>query len=310
MTVQYNVTVTEEVFNIGTSAPGPQGPQGPIGETGADSTVPGPEGPQGIEGPQGSPGVSLVLIDSVPTFGDLPASAAAGEGWIVEADGDVYFYGQSGWTSSGQIMGPQGQQGIQGIQGNQGPAGIDGNTILYDTVDPTTEGVNGNFFLNTSTKTLFGPKAGGVWPAGTSLIGPQGPQGIQGEQGLTGASTTAQTVTKTTASLAHNAYETGTVVLSKSYAISKIQTDRACRVRMYADSTTRDADISRAAGTAPTGDHGLFLDVVSTADHLTWWVTPAAIGRCATSAVPITITNLSGSTAAVQVILTSLSLEA
>jgi hypothetical protein len=33
---------------------------------------------------------------------------------------------------------------------------------------------------------MFGPKAGGAWPAGTSLIGPQGPQGIQGIQGIQG----------------------------------------------------------------------------------------------------------------------------
>jgi hypothetical protein len=33
---------------------------------------------------------------------------------------------------------------------------------------------------------MFGPKASGAWPAGTSLIGPQGPQGIQGIQGPIG----------------------------------------------------------------------------------------------------------------------------
>jgi hypothetical protein len=43
---------------------------------------------------------------------------------------------------------------------------------LYGTAAPTTEGVNGNFYIRTSTNYLYGPKAGGVWPAGTSLVGP------------------------------------------------------------------------------------------------------------------------------------------
>jgi hypothetical protein len=50
-------------------------------------------------------------------------------------------------------------------------------TIRNGTVDPTTEGVNGDFYINTSTSTLFGPKAAGVWPVGVSLVGPQGDRG-------------------------------------------------------------------------------------------------------------------------------------
>jgi hypothetical protein len=48
--------------------------------------------------------------------------------------------------------------------------------------------VNGDFYINTATNTLFGPKANGTWPAGVSLVGPQGIQGVAGATGPQGAS--------------------------------------------------------------------------------------------------------------------------
>ena len=40
-----------------------------------------------------------------------------------------------------------------------------------------TIGTNGDFYINTATNFLFGPKAGGAWPPGVALVGPQGPPG-------------------------------------------------------------------------------------------------------------------------------------
>jgi hypothetical protein len=51
-------------------------------------------------------------------------------------------------------------------------AGADGKTILYGTAAPTTEGVDGDFYIRTTTNYIYGPKAGGTWPSGTSLVGP------------------------------------------------------------------------------------------------------------------------------------------
>jgi len=131
--------------------------------------------------------------------------------------------------------------------------------------------------------------------------GPTGPAGPSG--------TSAGTSIFTSVSMANNAYQSSTITIAKSYAVSKVQTDVAARVRLYADTTTRDADANRAIGDPLYGDHGLYMDVVTTAGHLTWFVTPAAIGRAATSAVPITVTNLSGGTSVVTVTLTTLNLE-
>jgi hypothetical protein len=62
-----------------------------------------------------------------------------------------------------------------------------GNTILYGSSNPSNGvGSNGDFYINTSTNYIFGPKASGAWPSGTSLVGPQGPAGSQGVQGVQG----------------------------------------------------------------------------------------------------------------------------
>jgi len=84
---------------------------------------------------------------------------------------------------------PGGPPGPQGEPGADGADGADGNTILYGTAAPTTEGVDGDFYIRTTTNFIYGPKAAGVWPAGVSLVGPQGSQGETGATGPTGVST-------------------------------------------------------------------------------------------------------------------------
>lgn len=64
--------------------------------------------------------------------------------------------------------------GVDGTNGTNGTNGVDGKTVLNGTSDPTTQGVDGDFFINTTTWTIFGPKTTGSWGSGTSLIGPAG----------------------------------------------------------------------------------------------------------------------------------------
>lgn len=70
----------------------------------------------------------------------------------------------------------------------QGTAGKDGNTVWNSTTDPiSTFGAPGDFFINSATNTLFGPKnSDGTWPAGVSMAGPKGDQGPIGLTGATG----------------------------------------------------------------------------------------------------------------------------
>jgi hypothetical protein len=136
---------------------GPAGPTGPAGAAGAT----GPAGPAGATGPAGPKG-------------DTGAQGAAGPA------GDT---------------GPAGVTGPAGATGPAGPAGADGSTVLNGTGAPAdTVGRDGDFYLDTAADVLYGPKAGGGWPAnGTSLTGapgatgPAGPQGPQGPPGPAGS---------------------------------------------------------------------------------------------------------------------------
>ena len=118
------------------------------------------------------------------------------------ADGNTILYGIVNPTSEGTdgdfyintvtsyIFGPKSGTwppgtSLVGAAGTPGTNGIDGNTILYGAVDPTTEGVDDDFYINTATSFIFGPKAAGVWPAGTTLGGADGADGAAGADGKT-----------------------------------------------------------------------------------------------------------------------------
>ena len=58
---------------------------------------------------------------------------------------------------------------------------------MNGTADPIASlGANGDFFINTATNKIFGPKTSGSWGAATSLVGPTGAQGLQGPAGAAG----------------------------------------------------------------------------------------------------------------------------
>ncbi len=80
---------------------------------------------------------------------------------------------------------------ILGAQGATGLSGKDGSTLWNGSKDPeSTAGAPGDMFINSVTKTLFGPKnLDGTWPAGVSMVGPQGPGG-SGPAGAPGTNAT------------------------------------------------------------------------------------------------------------------------
>ncbi len=86
------------------------------------------------------------------------------------------------------IPGLTGATGLAGIDGKDGRDGKDGKTLWNGIKDPEdTWGAPGDMFINSVTKTLFGPKnLDGTWPAGVSLIGPKGDQGPIGLTGPMG----------------------------------------------------------------------------------------------------------------------------
>jgi len=65
--------------------------------------------------------------------------------------------------------------GEQGAIGAAGADGVDGNLILSGAGAPSSgTGANGDFYINTTSSILYGPKAAGAWPSGVSLVGPAG----------------------------------------------------------------------------------------------------------------------------------------
>src|SRR5262249_24282622 len=72
--------------------------------------------------------------------------------------------------------------------GPAGATGANGTSILNGTGAPAnTLGNDGDFYIATDTKRLYGPKASGAWP-GTcvALVGPAGATGLTGATGGTG----------------------------------------------------------------------------------------------------------------------------
>jgi hypothetical protein len=83
------------------------------------------------------------------------------------------------WPAGVSLVGPQGAPGTPGTNGTNGTNGLDGKTVRYGAANPlATDGTDGDFWINTTTHFIFGPKASGAWPAGTSLVGPAGTNGL------------------------------------------------------------------------------------------------------------------------------------
>ena len=137
-------------------------------------------GTQGIQGPQGPAGTGLTNRGNWVTgttydpsdyvFDRSSIDPFINSMWISQNAGSFVSNTQPyldavNWI---EFQAPQGEQGTAGING------LDGKTVLNGTVDPTTEGLNGDFYINTATNMLFGPKTGGVWGTGISLVGPAG----------------------------------------------------------------------------------------------------------------------------------------
>ena len=116
----------------------------------------------------------------------------------------------------------------------------------------------------------------------------------------------------TTGSLADAAEENLDITGFKGYALLKVQTDRAARVRIYTDAASRTADASRAEGSDPAADDGVIAEVITTAAE-TVLISPGAFGfnneSTPTTTIPCRVTNKSSGASTVTVTLHVLQLE-
>lgn len=111
-----------------------------------------------------------------------------------------------------------------------------------------------------------------------------------------------------TASIAAGTQELTSISMSRGYRVIALKTDRPARVRIYATAAQQAADAARPVGTDPTGNHGLLLEYVTTSGMLEAVLSPMVDGASMevtpSNNIPVTVTNLSGSAATVQVDLT------
>jgi len=143
---------------------------------------------------------TYIIQDAEPPAPANPTTAKSF--WYDTSDSFLYIWKYAGgvgaWTrvlASGAAgpAGPAGAIGAIGSQGIQGIQGVRGATFLSGTTGPisTTTAIDGDYFLNTTTRLLHGPRVttSGVvsWGGAIDLKGETGAQGIQGVAGAVGA---------------------------------------------------------------------------------------------------------------------------
>jgi len=151
-----------------------------------------------------------------------------------------------------------------GADGADGADGVDGQTVLNGAVDPTTEGVNGDFYINTVSDQIFGPKAAGAWGTGTSLVGPAGADGTDGAdgQGVPTGGTTGQILSKIDGTN-YNTQWIAAPTASNSFETIAI----AGQSSVVADSATDTLTLAAGTGIAITTNAG--TDTITIASTVT-----------------------------------------
>jgi hypothetical protein len=131
-----------------------EGPTGPVG----------PQGPQGEQGPVGAAGADGSVIHA---GNGAPAAALGNPGdfYLDLGAGDLYGpkHATNGWGTPISLKGPEGE------------AGADGSQIFAGATPPDPSlGQPGDYYLNTTTYDLYGPKTNAGWGDPINLQGPPG----------------------------------------------------------------------------------------------------------------------------------------
>lgn len=129
----------------------------------------------------------LVASDADPTSNWMhgQVTSYAADSVIINVTGTNGAGTFSDWTI--MVSGPQGTAGsdgaagaagAQGAAGEAGIPGINGKTIRNGAGAPSAAlGVDGDFYIDTSAVTIYGPKSGGAWGSATNILGAAGATG-------------------------------------------------------------------------------------------------------------------------------------
>ncbi len=181
---------------------------------------------------------------------------------------------------------------------------IDGSALL--NVNATGDGVvveNGGSNVGSAKTINFDTGLDVTYSSGIATVTASG-----------GSLQSRTTVSASTGSIADNAVGLVTVTGFKSYALMKVGLSTEGWIRIYTDSASRTADSSRSVGIDPAPGSGVIAEVVTTGISTEQKISPFTMGGNMDDPVDTTIymsiTNLSGSTQAINANLTILQLEA
>lgn len=129
------------------------------------------------------------LAAAPPSAGQVLAFDGEGLTWTSSMSGLQGPEGPAGPAGAQGAPGTPGTPGAQGIPGTPGAPGIPGtpgSMWLTGTEVPTTQGVDGDHYLDTATGAVYSKIAGSWTLSISTLKGAEGPMGLQGEMGPQG----------------------------------------------------------------------------------------------------------------------------
>ena len=143
--------------------------------------VTGPTGPESVQWLYGSGAPSAGIGRSNDFYLDTTNGVLYGPKASGSWGGGLQLQsGQRGPTGAAGATGAAGQSitGPSGAVGATGSTGAAGRSVIAVAGAPVNAvGSNGDLAWDLIGKAIYGPKANGAWPAGTSLVGPTGPTG-------------------------------------------------------------------------------------------------------------------------------------
>lgn len=139
-----------------------------------------------------------------------------------------------------------------GVAGSNGAAGTNGFSVLSGAGAPAAGlGVNGDFYIDTTAKAIYGPKAAGAWGSATSLVGPTGAAGTTLHAALTDLATSGHP-----ASIIVNTPAGSIAATTVQAAINELDAEKSALAHTHTfDGASHDArDHTVALGTAALAD--------------------------------------------------------
>lgn len=208
-TIVVQDTATPLVVILGNPA-GADGPQGVPGVDGTDGT----DGVDGITWYSGNSAPSDILGVNNDFYFNITTDDVYKKVLGTWGSPIVNLKGSTGAAGADGAPGPAGADGADGANGLPGANGADGKTVLNGSGAPGAGlGVDGDFYIDTTANAIYGPKTGGAWGVGISLIGPAGADGADGADGAPGPN---QVTTSTSTNITGILKGTGTYVAQAS----------------------------------------------------------------------------------------------